>query len=537
MYKAKSGDQMDAINLNPAVSQQVFQILSRASLENLKEGDILKGIVQSAENGLLLIKLLDGSSFTASIPDGFSIGVGETVTLEIGERLNNQLTAKIISQETENTGKADEESALINTIKSSLDSFGVAGTQRLISDVLDLIKQDPGISPDKASFLVANGLSHDPDMAQILQKISEHEFSLHENLQSLKEELSDALFKVGQEMALNLLKPLIISLEADELSYTLREMLSEASPGLAQSIEQNVRELLLRTLMDELEGAENGTVRIDKETLESLVKSAIQGLENRNVNDETSIIQSLLTPKNADALLKAINRALENIHKKAGNPENNNKSHEFQKEIKEILDRLFDKASIKVQNGVAKDFDIREKNKALKEIMDFSQKVLNNSDENAKASIMPAYKEIGDAFRFFSQVTTYDAILQLPVKINKENTTGELYVMKRKKGRKKVDTENFTLFISLATKNLGIVETFLNSSQRCITISFRVEDENLVKLVKDNYRVLYDGLLEKGFRLVDMKCRALEKERVNPVNAAKKAQELLGTKTRVDLKI
>jgi hypothetical protein len=109
--------------------------------------------------------------------------------------------------------------------------------------------------------------------------------------------------------------------------------------------------------------------------------------------------------------------------------------------------------------------------------------------------------------------------------------------MKRKKGRKKIDTENFTLFLSLSTKSLGVVETFLNASHRRITISFRVEDENLVRLVKDNYRVLYDGLLEKGFKLVEMKCRVLEKERVNPVNAAKKAQELLGTQTRVDLKI
>jgi hypothetical protein len=201
------------------------------------------------------------------------------------------------------------------------------------------------------------------------------------------------------------------------------------------------------------------------------------------------------------------------------------------------LSRLFDKALIKVDNGVAEKFDIREKNETLKTIMDFSQKVLNNSDENARAANMPAYKEIDNAFRFFNQITTYDSVLQLPIMINKERTTGELYVMKRKKGRRKIDTENFTLFLSLSTNSLGIVESFLNASHRRITISFRVEDENLVKLVKDNYRVLYDGLMEKGYKLVEMKCRVLDKERVNPVNAAKKALDLLGTLTRVDIKI
>lgn len=528
---------MDAINLNPAVSQQIFQILSKASLENLEAGDILRGRVQSVENGMILIKLIDGSSFTAGIPEGFSIGVGETITLEIGERLNNQLTAKVISRETESTGKADQESALINTIKSNLDSFGVTVTQRLVSDVLDLINKEPGISPDKASFMVANGFSQDPDISDILQKISDHEFSLHENLKNLKEHLSNALFKAEPETALNLLKPLIISQKADELSFTLKEMLSEISPELARSIEQNIRELLVRTLMDEFESTENGTVRINKEVLESLVKSTIQSMVNQNGHEETAISRKILIPQNADTLLEAINKALENIHKKADKLGNDNRNPEFQKEIKEILDKLFDKASIKVENGDIKDFDIKEKNKAFKEIMDFSQKVLNNLNENARAQSIPEYKEIDSAFKFFSQIITYDTILQLPIIINRENTTGELYVMKRKKGGKKIDTENFTLFLSLATKSLGNVEAFLNASHKRITISFRVEDENLVKLVKDNYRILYDGLLAKGFRLVDMKCRVLEEERVNPVNAAKKAQELIGTQIRVDLKI
>ena len=530
---------MDTINVNPAVSQQIFQIFTKASLENLNAGDILRGRVQSMENGLLLIRLLDGSSFTANIPEGFSADIGETITLEIGERLNNQLTAKIINIGADTTGKADEEAALINTIKSSLDSFGVASSKHLISDVLGLIKQEPGISSDKAAFVVANRLTQDPDMAEMLQKISEHEFSLHENLQSLKEELSDALYKAGQDITLNLLKPLIISQETDELSGTIKELIPEASSRLTQAIEQNVRELLTRTLMDEFAHTENTGAqgKVSKEALESLVKSALFSLENQDSNGKTINSNSILTPQNTEVLLEAINRALENISNKTESLGKNYKNSGIAKEINQILNKLFDKASIKVENGVAEEFDIKEKNEALKEIMDFSQKVLSNSDKYARVSDNLAYKEIDNAFRFFSQITTYDSIFQLPIIINKENTTGELYVMKRKKGRKKIDTENFTLFLSLSTKSLGVVETFLNASHRRITISFRVEDENLVRLVKDNYRVLYDGLLEKGFKLVEMKCRVLEKERVNPVNAAKKAQELLGTQTRVDLKI
>lgn len=530
---------MDIMNVNQALSQQIFQILSKASLENLNAGDILSGRVQSLENGLLLLKLMDGSSFTANTPDGFKANVGETITLEIGERQNNQLTARIVNRETVSAGKVDQEAVLIDTIKSSLDSLGVTSPQRFISGVMDLIKAEPGIPPEKAAFMVANGLTQDPEMAEILQKISEHEFSLHENLQSLEEGLSDALFKADSGTSLNLLKPLLLSQETDELAGTIKGMLSDESPRLAQAIEQNVRELITKTITDEVIDIENTGEpgMVNKESLESLVKSALISVESQGEKGETIKGESILTPQNTEILLKAINKALENIHRKTEILSKNDKNPELQKEIKNILDKLFEKASIKVDNGVTEKFDIKEKNAALKEIMDFSQKVLNSSDENAKALNMPAYKEIDNAFRFFNQVTTYDSILQLPVMINRENTTGELYVMKRKKSGKKIDTENFTLFLSLTTNSLGVVESFLNATHKRITISFRVEDENLVKLVKDNYRVLYDGLLEKGFKLVDMKCRVLEKERVNPVNAAKKAQDLLGIQTRVDLKI
>ena len=40
-----------------------------------------------------------------NIPEGFSADIGETITLEIGERLNNQLTAKIINIGADTTGK------------------------------------------------------------------------------------------------------------------------------------------------------------------------------------------------------------------------------------------------------------------------------------------------------------------------------------------------------------------------------------------------------------------------------------------------
>ena len=91
---------MNSIKLDQAVSQQVFTLLSKAALESLQAGSVLQGRVQSLENGLLFIKLLDGASFTAQVPEGFSAQPGELISLEIGERKNDQLTAKVVNTET-----------------------------------------------------------------------------------------------------------------------------------------------------------------------------------------------------------------------------------------------------------------------------------------------------------------------------------------------------------------------------------------------------------------------------------------------------
>ena len=91
------------------------------------------------------------------------------------------------------------------------------------------------------------------------------------------------------------------------------------------------------------------------------------------------------------------------------------------------------------------------------------KEVMSNSDNASKETNLPVLKEINTAFRFFEQVTTYNSVIQLPIKINQEETTGDLYVMKRKDSRRKIDTNNFTLFLSLSTKSLGLVESFLNS--------------------------------------------------------------------------
>lgn len=526
---------MNMANINQAISQEIFQILSKyqketlVSLESLSAGDILKGRIQSLENGLLLIKLLDGASFTAKAPEGFTAEPGELITLMVGEKQNDQITAKIIN-DSQASNKTEEEKILINNIRNALDSLSVVDPERMVSKVIDLIKAEPGMPLDKAAFLAANNLSDNLELGGIIHKISEHEFSLHENLKSLENGLLNSFSGMDAKNGTALLKPLFVNQTIEELTTELKNSFPEAPSRLIESISEKINEILMKTFMEEISGQESVNVAnaITREAFEAMI-----GSESLLRATDGSLYS--LDPTEKESILKVIDRALENYHVKTARLQKGGEA--ALKEIKEVIEKLFEKASIKADNGVVEDFDIKEKSKALKNIMELAQKAIKQMDRSDRESIMPAFKEIDNAFKFFSQVTTYDLILQLPLKINREDTTGELYIMKRKKGRKKMDTENFTLFLSLKTESLGLIESYLNAAKKRVTISFRVENENLVKLVKDNYKTLYDGLFEKGFILVEMKCRVLDSERINPFNAGVRAKELFGTEARVDIRI
>ncbi len=514
---------MNAIKVDQAISQQIFSIMAKASLENLSAGELLQGRVQSLENGLLFIKLLDGGTFTANVPEGFTASQGELITLEIGERTNNQLTAKIVPTGTQQATmtKTAEQNSLNQQISQKLAAYGALASDKLVAGVLDLLKAEPGMTMNQASFLVANQMESNPEMVQIMQKISQQEFQLHDNLQSLKEGLAQALTQADSSVRQEILTPLLISTELEELSQTLEQMLIKSDSR--EALIQNVRELLTKILLDETEGVGgklNQLRSLDEKQLSELFKTALASLKGHG------------SPEEMNNLMKVIRKALEDMHTKADTLLKGEA-----KEVDTLLDKLFDRAIVKAEDGTLEDMALKEKAKALKEIVDFSQKALNQMDSKTQNANLSSFKEIDSAFRFFNQVTTYDALIHLPIKINQENTTGELYVMKRKKGKKKVDADNFTLFLSLQTSSLGRIESFLNSSQKCVTVSFRVERDDLVKLVKDSHRVLYDGLLKKGYKLAEMKCRVLEKDITDLCEAPLKAEEVLGLQASLDLKI
>jgi uncharacterized protein (DUF342 family) len=103
--------------------------------------------------------------------------------------------------------------------------------------------------------------------------------------------------------------------------------------------------------------------------------------------------------------------------------------------------------------------------------------------------------------------------------------------------RKRIDPGNVTVFLSLDTKSLGLVESLISISKKNISLNMRVESGEIIDLFKERFQELYNSLEEMGYRLVDIKYRVIE-EKVNLLNVNKVLDsEINRSKKTIDFRI
>lgn len=537
------------MRIDRQVTQQLLQIVARAKLDNLNPGDIIEGKVISLDKGLLFLKLTDGSSFTAKVPEEFSTLPGALLTLEIGEPVDNQLTAKILTSNPQNGNQAGINASsqpFEQSVQSQLKTLQDIISPKLVEGALKLLENNPALGVDKAAFLAANAMDEAPGMQGLFVKFMQREYQLDTNLTHLADSISQGLSAAAanpktqefiqstlfQESTNELASHFVdqIAKQVNQLGYTLSDTASTA-----------------QKLADVINSLNNDSVPVDQEELKTLVKPLLDSLATQPGNpaqeERGGALQADKLPLPGSLVEKHLDEAVDGLFKglktlmseKEGRVDSQTQIEPEQ--IHKLVKQIFDRASIKADQGVSEALDIKEKFHALKEAVQFANQAIQVMDNDHAGAAAPVIRDISQAMDFFNRVQTYHTFVQIPLVINNQSTSGELYVMKGKNRRGKIDPDQFTLFMSLNTENLGLIETFLNASRRYVTIHFRVSDENLVQMVREQHGVLYEAFAQKGYKLAEMKVRTLDEEPVNLVNAIRKTGDELGLNARVDLKI
>lgn len=188
-----------------------------------------------------------------------------------------------------------------------------------------------------------------------------------------------------------------------------------------------------------------------------------------------------------------------------------------------------------IANG--QELDLSKLLSIVREQLEWTTAALSKMDPETAASIQPLIKDALVSMRLFTQITTYNTFVQLPLVLGSNKTSGELYIMKRRGKQGKIDASNFTLYISLETQNLGHIEVLAHAKNKQVTLSFSVDNDAIQSMLRTMRAELHEGLEKKGFRLVDLKVKISSENQVNPLTANRVVSSLISSNAAFDVKV
>ena len=135
----------------------------------------------------------------------------------------------------------------------------------------------------------------------------------------------------------------------------------------------------------------------------------------------------------------------------------------------------------------------------------FGKHVLSHSTENIEQIVntlqhnpQEQVGQLKDNLDFMKLLNQFFSYVQLPVKLQKQCTHADLYVYTKKKNLKNQQNPIHVL-LHLDMDNLGTMDVDIKLKDRHVTTKFVLSDEKAGKLLSNNFHVLEDALLQKGY--------------------------------------
>ena len=222
------------------------------------------------------------------------------------------------------------------------------------------------------------------------------------------------------------------------------------------------------------------------EELNEQVRMLLPDLQENNISlysEDSSVvgilndIKSMLenTPANADTLRHLFSEA-------------------FKLMLKEALE----------QQWMIKPGDLEKNPKKLDGLYDKIEKQITNMEIILKTSgvVNPKAEALADNIRgnieFMNQINEAYTYVQVPLKMNEKNASGQLYVYTNKKSMSNPDKE-LSAFLHLDLEHLGGTDVSIKMLHRKVTTNFYLDSDESYALVKQFLPVLEKRLQDKGY--------------------------------------
>lgn len=520
-------------------------------LSKLNVGDVLRAQVIEAAADELLLKLLDGTTLTAASTVDINADKGDFVDFIVKSKSESQIfleTVKKPNVKLQEEPEGELKKQLVSLgIKPDSNNLEIAGemktnniplTKENLMKALDMMLEFKNLTPEKAAFISASDLVTNEKNISLLNALTEGKLKIAADLQELVKIISKADIGDNKLGATNKEIPIQSTITAKEPIQS-----NQFSP---KPITSDLNPIILPTEPADKQQSANGSTKIPDaikayfETDDKLIQWVI---ENKNkIVQEPEILEHFIKTEMKQIPVQQlkptvdfINRLLKQdftkaIKELAINPEYATKLQQGEKDPVEFKNQLLKEIKdvfVKLDSGtLEKDIDISKLYKSLVSKLNGLHGVLEQVNMPGKTEILNKIDNISDNIRFINQINSQNTYVQIPIQMGNHNTTGELYILRRNAKRKNINPEDATMLLSLSTQNIGQIESLVSIRKKNVSINMRVEDKQVIDLIKENHKSLYILLEEKGYKLVDLKSRLID-EKLNPVNVQKLAEKFL----------
>lgn len=223
------------------------------------------------------------------------------------------------------------------------------------------------------------------------------------------------------------------------------------------------------------------------EELNEQVRMLLPNLQENNISlysEDSSVV----------GILNDISSMLENTPANADTLRHLFSGEAFKLMLKEALE----------QQWMIKPGDLEKNPKKLDGLYDKIEKQITNMEIILKTSgvVNPKAEALADNIRgnieFMNQINEAYTYVQVPLKMNEKNASGQLYVYTNKKSMSNPDKE-LSAFLHLDLEHLGGTDVSIKMLHRKVTTNFYLDSDESYALVKQFLPVLEKRLQDKGY--------------------------------------
>lgn len=223
------------------------------------------------------------------------------------------------------------------------------------------------------------------------------------------------------------------------------------------------------------------------EELNEQVRMLLPNLQENNISlysEDSSVV----------GILNDIKSMLENTPANADTLRHLFSGEAFKLMLKEALE----------QQWMIKPGDLEKNPKKLDGLYDKIEKQITNMEIILKTSgvVNPKAEALADNIRgnieFMNQINESYTYVQVPLKMNEKNASGQLYVYTNKKSMSNPDKE-LSAFLHLDLEHLGGTDVSIKMLHRNVTTNFYLDSDESYALVKQFLPVLEKRLQDKGY--------------------------------------